>query len=157
LGSPGGVDGVATPIHEIEPMAVANTSQSNKVARGTKRVCDACQVRFYDLLRDPIVCPSCGAQHTPAVQQVIEVGRRGATAGGKTGWRQNNKRPGPVLPEPDPESAVRPEAVADEGLEVATEDAVAAVPDDDIVLEQEPDDADVSGLVDHGVEEPKER
>ena len=137
-------------------MVVASASQSNKAARGTKRVCDACQVRFYDLLRDPIMCPSCGAQHTPAVQQAVEVGRRAAPAG-KTGWRQSVKKPTPVLPDPDAEIAVRPEAAAGEELEVATEDATEAVPDDDIiVLEQEPDDGDVSGLVDHDVEEPKE-
>ena len=135
-------------------MVVASAPPSNKAARGTKRVCDACQVRFYDLLRDPIVCPACGAQHTPAVQQAFEVGRRAAPAG-KTGWRQNVKKAGPL---PERESAVPPEAAAAEGLEVASEDAAEAAPDDDIiVLEQEPDDGDVSGLVDHDVEEPKER
>jgi hypothetical protein len=40
------------------------------------------------------------------------------------------------------------------GEEVAVADAA---PEDDIVLEQEPDDADVSGLVDVDIEEPKER
>tara|TARA_B100000579_G_C22136791_1_gene534604 strand:- start:75 stop:419 length:345 start_codon:yes stop_codon:yes gene_type:complete len=28
---------------------------------GTKRACPKCTVRFYDLNRDPIICPSCGA------------------------------------------------------------------------------------------------
>ena len=28
---------------------------------GTKRACPKCAVRFYDLNKDPIVCPSCGA------------------------------------------------------------------------------------------------
>jgi uncharacterized protein (TIGR02300 family) len=135
-------------------MVVASASQSNKTARGIKRLCDACQVRFYDLLRDPIVCPSCGAQHTPEVQQSVEVGRR--TAGVKTGWRQSSKRPGPVLPQPDPESAARPEAGAAEGDEVTIEEAAEPVADDDIVLEHEPDDGDVSGLVDGDVEEPRE-
>lgn len=27
---------------------------------GTKRVCQACNAGFYDLLRDPITCPKCG-------------------------------------------------------------------------------------------------
>ena len=90
------------------------------------------------------------------VQQAVEVGRR-APAAGKTGWRQNVKKPSPVLPDPDAEIAVRPEAAAGEELEVATEDATEPVADDDIVLEHEPDDGDVSGLVDHAVEEPKER
>ena len=29
---------------------------------GSKRVCQSCGGRFYDLLRDPIVCPHCGAE-----------------------------------------------------------------------------------------------
>ena len=28
---------------------------------GTKRICQSCGARFYDLGRSPIVCPSCGA------------------------------------------------------------------------------------------------
>ena len=27
---------------------------------GTKRTCPKCSVRFYDLNRDPLICPSCG-------------------------------------------------------------------------------------------------
>jgi len=27
---------------------------------GVKRVCPSCSTRFYDLQRDPMVCPSCG-------------------------------------------------------------------------------------------------
>lgn len=131
-------------------MSTANASQSNKAARGTKRACQACEVRFYDLMREPIVCPSCGAHHTPVVQPVVEVGRRAAPVAGKTGRRrQSVKRPGSVLPEPDPESTVRPEAAAAE--DAATEEITEA-PEDDIVLEHEPDDA-----VDLDVEEQKER
>lgn len=29
---------------------------------GVKRICTSCGVRFYDLLRNPVVCPSCGAE-----------------------------------------------------------------------------------------------
>jgi uncharacterized protein (TIGR02300 family) len=28
---------------------------------GVKRACPECSVRFYDLQKDPMVCPSCGA------------------------------------------------------------------------------------------------
>lgn len=35
----------------------------SKGARGTKRVCKSCGGRFYDLNRDPIVCPLCGATY----------------------------------------------------------------------------------------------
>ena len=125
-------------------MPTANASQSNKAARGTKRVCQACEVRFYDLMREPIVCPSCGAHYTPVVQPVAE----------KTGWRQSVMRRRPVLPEPDPKSTVRPGAAA---AEAAVTEEVTEAPDHDSVLEHEPDDADVSGLIDIDVKEQKER
>ena len=32
---------------------------------GTKRVCQSCGCKFYDLQRSPIVCPSCGAGFDP--------------------------------------------------------------------------------------------
>ena len=36
---------------------------TTKADRGTKRTCQdaSCAVRFYDLAREPIKCPSCGA------------------------------------------------------------------------------------------------
>ncbi len=38
---------------------------SARAQRGTKRTCVACDERFYDLNRDPIVCPACGNVHGP--------------------------------------------------------------------------------------------
>ena len=32
---------------------------------GTKRVCLSCSARFYDMMRDPIVCPSCETVFDP--------------------------------------------------------------------------------------------
>ncbi len=34
---------------------------SIKAARGTKRLCGECENKFYDLNRDPIICPICGS------------------------------------------------------------------------------------------------
>lgn len=34
---------------------------SSKAARGIKRLCQGCGSKFYDLNRDPIICPMCGA------------------------------------------------------------------------------------------------
>jgi uncharacterized protein (TIGR02300 family) len=137
-------------------MNSVTVTQSNKAARGTKRVCQACEVRFYDLLRDPIVCPSCGAQYTPVVQPAVELGAR-KTPAAKTGWRQSIKRPGPIEPAPDAELAAPPEAADTEDLEVATEEAASTPSEDDTVLvEQDGDDADVTGLVELDVEDPKE-
>lgn len=41
---------------------------ASKAARGTKRTCqnDDCASHFYDLNRDPIVCPICGTEYVIA-------------------------------------------------------------------------------------------
>jgi uncharacterized protein (TIGR02300 family) len=57
-----------------------------KAEWGTKRTCLSCGARFYDLRREPIVCPACGAsvdavaqskprraRATPAVAKVAAV------------------------------------------------------------------------------------
>jgi uncharacterized protein (TIGR02300 family) len=118
-----------------------------KAMRGTKRVCQACAARFYDLSREPIVCPSCGAQYVPAAPLVPEAHAGPST--NKTGWRRKAfKRP---APEPD---AAADAAVKDN----ASEEAPSPVSDEDVVLdEQEPDEADVTGFVDHRDAEPNER
>jgi uncharacterized protein (TIGR02300 family) len=66
---------------------------STKAERGTKRVCQSCGGKFYDLNRDPIVCPLCqtvyqlsGAAARPAAggnnldaddDAVLDAGRSG--------------------------------------------------------------------------------
>jgi uncharacterized protein (TIGR02300 family) len=137
-------------------MTSTAATRSNKAARGTKRVCQACEVRFYDLARDPIVCPSCGARYALSAQPAVEQEARRPPAG-KTGWRQGARRPGAVEPTPDGEVPA-PAGTADvEDMEVATEEVANASPEDDTVLvEQDGDDADVADLVELDVEDPKE-
>jgi uncharacterized protein (TIGR02300 family) len=124
-------------------------SQSTKALRGTKRVCQACAVRFYDLARQPIVCPSCGAHYVPvAAAMIADAGTRAARFTDKTGWRGRSfARPGP---EPDtPVEVAAPEDPSEEApIPIANEDAV---------LEEETDETDMTGLLDHHEEEPKER
>ena len=32
-------------------------------SRGKKRICASCKAKFYDLNKDPIICPKCGTLH----------------------------------------------------------------------------------------------
>ena len=32
---------------------------------GTKRICPSCGARYYDLLRDPVICPKCSTPFDP--------------------------------------------------------------------------------------------
>jgi uncharacterized protein (TIGR02300 family) len=137
-------------------MTSMEATRSHKAARGTKRVCQACQVRFYDLLRDQIVCPSCGAHYTPVVQPALELGIRKSPAG-KTGWRQSPKRSGLVEPIANAEIHTPAETAVAEDLEVATEEPANASSEDDTVLvEEDGDESDVADLIELDVEDPKE-
>ena len=105
-------------------------------------------MRFYDLLREPITCPSCGARYVPDAPPMAP-GTRAARSTAKTGWRGRSFKP------PDPEPDVAPEVASTED---ANGEALTPTPNDDVVLEEEPDEADISGLVGHHEsDDPKER
>jgi uncharacterized protein (TIGR02300 family) len=114
---------------------------ATKQARGTKRTCQnpECGSRFYDLDRDPIVCPICESTYViasaPMTAQVApaEV-------------EHKPKKPefadeAAAAPEPEVEST---EALAE--IE-AGEDAVAEEADETFLEEEEEDGGDVSGII----------
>jgi uncharacterized protein (TIGR02300 family) len=37
---------------------------------GTKRLCQSCSAKFYDLQKDPIICPKCSTVFVPAIAAV---------------------------------------------------------------------------------------
>lgn len=47
---------------------------------GVKRLCGACGVRFYDLGRDPVDCPVCGATFAPPLATAVKTRATKATA-----------------------------------------------------------------------------
>jgi hypothetical protein len=84
-----------------------------------------------------------------APQIAPEAGTRAARFANKTGWR------GRSFKLPDPEPDVAPEVASTKDV---NEEALIPAPNDDVVLEEEPDEADISGLVDHHQsDDPKER
>jgi uncharacterized protein (TIGR02300 family) len=113
---------------------------ATKADRGTKRTCQNsdCGVRFYDLNRDPILCPMCQTAFVvamPAVAAVAEV---------KT-----------VRPQAKPEfelaDGMKPEDVP-EGEEAladieAADDTVVGADDETFLEEEEEDGGNVSGIV----------
>lgn len=64
---------------------------------GTKRLCPHCQTRFYDLQKDPMTCPACGAQFT--AESLTASGRAKALASEKAAAR--NAEQDDVLEEDD--------------------------------------------------------
>jgi uncharacterized protein (TIGR02300 family) len=85
---------------------------------GSKRVCHSCGSSFYDLHRDPITCPKCGAEYDP---EAILKSRRA--------------RPAAV----EEKEAAAP----DQEVETAeTEDVEAAEGDDDLAADAGDDEED---------------
>jgi uncharacterized protein (TIGR02300 family) len=81
---------------------------------GTKRVCVSCGARFYDLTKQPAVCPKCGTE------QPVEQPRPRRTGGNVV---EEKRRP-KVLPVPGLEEAeVEVEPVEEEIEEDVLEDA----------------------------------
>ena len=117
---------------------------------GTKRQCQNCGAKFFDLNRDPIICPKCGtvfqgvsarAQRTPAKDDEDE--------------EQTTAPAGIELVSLDEVEATEEKAAApaDEDIEVEDDEAT-----DDTFLEEEEDEADdVTALIDGDIapdEEP---
>ncbi len=114
---------------------------------GSKRQCQSCGAKFFDLNKDPISCPKCGA-----IFQVAALSRAPARA---------------ASPVDDDE---QPEVVGAELVSLEEADAVddkVVVPDDDIEIEddgadetfleeEEGDPDDVAGLIDSDLQDDEE-
>ncbi|MDE3177325.1 MAG: TIGR02300 family protein [Pseudomonadota bacterium] len=108
---------------------------------GAKRQCQACAAKFFDLNRDPIVCPKCGTVF------------QGATARAERASAKDEEN------EDEPANAAGVEMVSLDEVEAAEEKAAdPAVDDIDVeddetaddafLEEEEEDDDDVSSLID---------
>src|SRR5215207_4587102 len=111
-----------------------------KAELGTKRTCPSCAARFYDLMKNPIVCPKCGQTSIP---QALLPSKGGAPTAPKP-------RP---LPEPVVEAVPDVELVSLEEAEPAAVDEAATIDgvdhgedvevkgvEDDVFLEAEEED-----------------
>ncbi len=117
---------------------------------GGKRLCQSCATKFYDLNRDPIICPKCGAHFIVPVL-TARTGPAGAAVVDDE-----------VIVDPVAENMV-PLAEAD-----AAADPAAGLVVDDIEIEDDPADtdsfleeeeegtADVADLIDGDIEPDEE-
>ncbi|MGD9830989.1 MAG: FYDLN acid domain-containing protein [Hyphomicrobiaceae bacterium] len=126
---------------------------AKKAERGTKRTCQnpECRARFYDLNRNPIVCPLCNSEHAaiapeqlvaPAVAPVAEKVQRKPV-----------KRPAFV-----PEGEAAPDEAAPEDTESleALEDEDVAEADETFLEDDEEVSDDMTGIIGGGLAEDEE-
>ncbi|TXL82000.1 TIGR02300 family protein [Vineibacter terrae] len=93
-----------------------------KAAWGTKRSCQSCGARFYDLAKNPIICPKCGHSHDP--EDFVKARRSRST---------------PAAASKIPAPAKKKDLI--EGVPIADDDlpAVDGAEDDDAALEDTED------------------
>ncbi|WP_340116578.1 TIGR02300 family protein [Pelagibius sp. 7325] len=108
---------------------------------GTKRICQSCSAKFYDLQKSPIICPSCGAEFDP---EALLKSRRPRSA------PKPEPAPKPKKPKAAPANDEDGEDV-DDDFEIEDDEADAAVgdSDDDDFIEDTEDlgDDDVAVVV----------
>lgn len=104
---------------------------------GTKRTCQSCGAHFYDMRKDTIVCPKCGATYDP---EAVLKSRRGRVVEKLTPVKPVE----PVVPEAEEETETEDIGAAEE--EEVIEDT----------SELGEDDEDVSEVIE-GVDDEKDR
>ena len=106
---------------------------------GVKRMCQSCGARFYDLAKDPILCPKCGAEFDP--EAILKTKRAKPAA---------QPRPVPVVPVAAEEEI---EPIGEEVAKGAEDDKEEEVIEDTSELGE--DDEDVAEVRDNVDEEER--
>jgi uncharacterized protein (TIGR02300 family) len=114
---------------------------------GTKRICQSCGAKFYDLQKSPILCPSCGTQFDP---EALLKSRRPRAAKAEPVAKPKKPKPAPAAAEseePEADFAIDDEeadaAVGETEEDDFIEDTEDLGEDDmaDVVVEEEEDEA----------------
>lgn len=122
-------------------MGMDAETETSRTQRGTKRVCKSCEKRFYDLGRDPTICPMCQSSLPMAAFVRLPEPTRVPYSGSWSKSAVARK----VIPEDIAVAAIPDDEAASDEVSVEV-DAPAA--DADAVLEAEDEtEGDVSDLV----------
>ena len=115
---------------------------------GGKRQCQNCGAKFFDLNRDPIVCPKCGTvfQGAPARAQRVEAKEEEADDAAAPADAE-------LVSLEDAETTEdKVTAASEEDVEVEGDDGA----EDTFLEEEEEEDDDVSGLIDGDIANDEE-
>lgn len=120
---------------------------------GTKRQCQSCGSKFYDLQKDPILCPKCGTVFQPAV--LMARAEIVAKAVDEDEADSGSLTDGPELVSLDDVEA------EESGKDIPIGDVDVEIEDDDIadetfLEEEEEGDDNVADLIDGDIEDDEE-
>jgi uncharacterized protein (TIGR02300 family) len=108
---------------------------------GTKRQCQNCGAKFFDLNKDPIVCPKCGTvfQGAPRARAAAKAEEEDTEVATPAGVEVVS------LDEVEASEEKAAEPVVDD---IDVEEDADETPDDPFLEEEEEDDDDVTNLID---------
>jgi len=86
---------------------------------GTKRICQSCATKFYDLAKSPIVCPACGVVFDP---EALLKSRRPRAAPKAEPPKPKKPKPAPVADDDDDDSETEDFEDAEADAEVGDDD-----------------------------------
>jgi uncharacterized protein (TIGR02300 family) len=131
---------------------------------GTKRLCAGCGAKFYDLNKDPIHCPKCGAVYEVAVAARPARAEPVVAPVVRPPVPEEVPVPEPAevetvsLEEADAEAAgtAKKPAPAEPGVEEEEVEIEGTLDDDTFIEEQEEEDADVTDIIGGDIENEEE-
>ncbi len=109
---------------------------------GTKRQCQNCGAKFFDLNKDPIICPKCGTVFQGATA------RARPTAKPEEEEAELSTPAGVEVVSLDEVEASEEKAAEPAVDDIDVEEDDAETPDDPFLEEEEEDDDDVTNLID---------
>lgn len=119
---------------------------------GAKHQCQNCATKFFDLNRDPILCPKCGAVFVPLPIARAPARASAAAAAARDEGEVEQETAGvEIVSLDEAEAGEKPEPATDDDTEV--DDTPA---DDNTFLEEEEGDDDVADLIDGEIEDDEE-
>ena len=106
-----------------------------KESWGKKRTCPKCDTRFYDLNKDPLICPNC--EHTFSLDSIMEVFKKSAKDASPK--KSNDEKNSSEIEGIEPD-----DIILDDDLE---EEANSSVDLEDNLLEEEEEDSTPIGVI----------
>ena len=123
---------------------------ATKLSRGTKRTCQSCSNRFYDLEKKPITCPECGAAYVIASSPA-------ALAAMLAEEKAAKKVKKPVFVDETEAQTELPAAEGEEALaDVEGDETVDAAADETFLEEEEEEGGDMANIIGGSVEGEEE-
>ena len=119
---------------------------------GGKHQCQNCGTKFFDMNKDPIVCPKCGTVYQP-----VALSRTAARAA-PVNRRDEEDEEAPAEAGPELVSLEEAEPSDEKAVAASDEDVEIDEAADDTFLEEEEEGSDdVSDLIDGDIEDDEER